>query len=146
MNAVKSFKVFGEPVDVLIPSEATNGSFAQVVQTCPPGGGPPPHSHAKEDEIFRALEGDFELFDGKAWHKLPAGEYAYMLRGSVHTFRNCGITEGRMLCIVTPGGLDKYLEAISPLAVPQDMGRLLEISGAQGIAFVMPGQPEVAAA
>lgn len=144
MKAAKQFRVFGELVDVMIPSEATNGSFSMVVQTCPPGGGPPPHVHNNEDELFRVLEGEFELFDGKNYHKLAAGEYAYTLRGMPHTFRNCGTTEGRMQAIIVPGEMDRYLEAISPLQMPQDAAKLFEISDAYGIHFLQPEPAEVA--
>jgi hypothetical protein len=57
------------------------------------------------------------------------------VRGSVHTFRNVGDTVGRVLIFVTPSGLEKYLEEISPLRVPEDMPRLVEISARYGIAF-----------
>lgn len=62
MQSRKQFTVFGEVVDVLFSSSETGGSFSMVVQTCPPGGGPPPHIHEREDEIFLPLEGEFELF------------------------------------------------------------------------------------
>ncbi|QNI36119.1 cupin domain-containing protein [Edaphobacter albus] len=140
MNPRKAFKVFGENIEVLVTSEETQGTFSMIVQTSPPGGGPPPHMHRDEDEIFRVLQGEFELFDGTQWTKLQAGEYAYTLRGSVHTFRNCGTTEGKIQAIVIPGKLDRYLEAISPFNMPQDVERVLEISQDFGITFVTPDQ------
>jgi quercetin dioxygenase-like cupin family protein len=136
--AQKRFKVFGEPVEVLVSSSSTGGSSCAITQTSPPGGGPPPHWHANEDELFMALEGEFELFDGKDWHKLPNGEMAFAHRGNVHTFRNCGKTTGKILCVATPGGLDEYLEAISILSIPTDIERLTEISNSYGITFALP--------
>lgn len=143
MSSNQTFTVFGEPVEVLVSSAETHGSFCILVQTCPPGGGPPPHVHAKEDEIFTPLEGEFELFDGKQWHPLIKGQYKHTLRGQVHTFRNAGPMEGKMLVIVTPGGLDEYLKAISPLQMPQDLQRLTEISDNYGIKFITPEPPQV---
>lgn len=140
----KTFRVFGEPVDVLVPSEDTGGSFSMIVQTSPPGGGPPPHTHENEDEIFRVLQGEFELFDGKDWHKVPEGEYVYTLRGSTHTFRNCGTTDGKMQCIIVPGGLERYLEELSRCSMPQDAERVMQISAQYGIRFVTNEVPEVA--
>lgn len=138
MNAQKSFYVFGEKIEVFITSEETKGSFCHFVQTCPPGGGPPPHIHGKEEELFRALEGDFELFDGEKWTKLPEGEYRHANRGSVHTFRNCGTTVGRLQCIAMPGGLDEYLEKISALKMPEDGQQLLDVSVPYGIVYTDP--------
>ncbi|HVG26147.1 MAG TPA: cupin domain-containing protein [Acidobacteriaceae bacterium] len=144
MKALKQFPVFGEAVEVMATTKATGGSFAMLVQTSPPGGGPPPHVHANEDEIFQVLEGEYEMFDGERWNKVPKGEHVYTLRGQVHTFRNCGRTDGKMLCIATPGGLDEYLEEISVLQVPQDMERLMAISERYGIRFITP-EPPIAA-
>lgn len=109
--AVKSFKVFGEPVDVPTTAEMTDGKSSTMTQTSPPGGGPPPHRHTNEDETV------------------------YAMRGSVPTFRNAGSTAGKMLVVVTPGGFEKYLEEISPLSIPADMPQLLAISERYGISF-----------
>jgi quercetin dioxygenase-like cupin family protein len=135
MNAVKTFKVFGEPVEVLVSGEMTGGQSATIIQTSPPGGGPPPHSHANEDETFIVLEGNYELLRAGAWIKVLSGQAVHTTRGSVHTFRNVGATTGRMLCFVTPSGLEKYLEEISVLSVPEDMPQVLAISERYGITF-----------
>lgn len=138
MQVVKSFNVLGDDIEILIPSSESRSSFSLLVTVAKPGGGPPPHFHDNEDEIFRVLEGEFEIFDGKSWSKLPIGEYAYVLRGNVHTFRNVGDTVGRIQVIAIPGKFDGYLEAISPLQMPQDGAKLTEISDEYGIHFVMP--------
>jgi quercetin dioxygenase-like cupin family protein len=145
MKVVKQFRVFGEPVKVLISSEETGGSFAAIHQTSPPGGGPPPHIHYNEDEIFTVIRGEFEIFNGDNWHKLAEGETFYTLRGQVHTFRNCGSTEGTIQALIVPGtGMDNYLEEISVLAMPGDAARLKEISDRYGIEFVAPQLAESA--
>ena len=135
MKPLKSFTVFGEPVEVLVDSQMTNGAFSVITQTSPPGGGPPPHGHTNEDEVFTVLEGDFEIFDGTAWHPLPPGSTARGVRGGVHCFRNSGTGPGKMQIIISPSGLEEYLEEISPLAIPQDMDKLLEVSERYGITF-----------
>ncbi len=135
MQAGKLFNVFGDPVEVIVPASATNGTFSIITQTCQPGGGPPPHSHTREDEAFTVLEGEFELFDGVAWHPLHRGETRYALRGGVHTFRNSGSTIGKILIFATPGGLDRYLTDIAPLVMPQDIADLISISNPYGITF-----------
>jgi hypothetical protein len=57
-------------------------------------------------------------------------------RGGVHTFRNAGTTTGKMLVFVTPAGMEKYLDEISVLTIPQDVEQLMAISVRPGIAFV----------
>lgn len=136
MNPVKEFSVLGERVEILIPSSATNGAFSLLIQTSPPGGGPPPHVHTYEDEIFQALDDGFETFDGTQWTPLPPGACAHKLRGQPHAFRNVGATPARMQITVVPGAFDNYLEAISPLQLPQDLDRLIEISNQYGIRFL----------
>lgn len=135
MKPVKSFKVFGEAIDILTTAEMTGGRSCMLVQTTPPGGGPPPHSHKNEDETFFVLEGDFEIFTGGNWTKLAPGQAAQGNRGAVHTFRNAGTTIGKVLIVACPGGFEEYLEEISVLSAPQDMPQILEISERYGVTF-----------
>jgi quercetin dioxygenase-like cupin family protein len=137
MSHLKSFIVFGERIDVLIDSAMSNGASAAIVQHVPAGGGPPPHSHAKEDETFTVLEGDFEVFRNGQWHPLAKGEVAYGQRGGVHTFRNIGTAPGQVLIFIAPAGLENYLEEISHYSPPADMPKILEISDKYGITFYM---------
>lgn len=134
MAVEKSFPVFGEPVEILVSSATSNGSFNVVTQLCEPGGGPPPHRHEHEDEYFTPMTGDFEMFDGEEWHPLGR-EGHYARRGEVHTFRNCGATPGQIRIVVSPGGLDEFLERISPLQVPQQMAEVIAISAEYGITY-----------
>ncbi len=139
MNGNTIIRLQDEIIEVLVSSRSTGNAFCVAVQTSPPGGGPPPHVHAREDELFRVLDGDFELFDGHAWTPIAKDEVRFKARGQVHAFRNCGVSPGRIMFITSPGGLDEYLEEISPLAMPQDMDRLNEISRMYGISYVAPG-------
>jgi quercetin dioxygenase-like cupin family protein len=138
VNSIKTFPVFGEPVEVLIPGESTGGLSTTLTQVSPPGGGPPPHSHQNEDETFFPLEGDYEFLHGGEWRKVKPGQAIHAKRGSVHTFRNVGTQTGKMLIFVAPSGIEKYLEEISVLALPADMPQLLAISERYGIAFQQP--------
>jgi quercetin dioxygenase-like cupin family protein len=115
MKPVKTFRVFGEPVDVLVNSAMSQGSSAVLVQTTGPGGGPPPHMHTREDETFIALEGDFEILSEGQWRRISVGEVVFAPRGFVHTFRNAGSTPGKIMVFVSPGGFENYLEEIGPL-------------------------------
>jgi quercetin dioxygenase-like cupin family protein len=136
MIPIRSFAVFGDPVEVLIPSDQTGGLSATLTQTSPPGGGPPPHSHQNEDETFFVLEGEYEISLNGAVHKLSAGEAIHATRGSIHTFRNVGSKDGKILVHIVPGGLENYLEEISHFSIPEGMPQVLEISERYGITFV----------
>jgi hypothetical protein len=43
--------VFGELIEIIASSSATNYEFVIGLQTSPPGGGPPPHRHLGEHEV-----------------------------------------------------------------------------------------------
>lgn len=135
MSPVKTFRVFGEPIEVLVPGEMTAHRSATLTQVSPPGGGPPPHSHANEDETFFVLEGEYEFLTDGQWLKAEPARAIQAMRGSVHTFRNVGATPGKMLIFVTPSGMEKYLEEISSLSMPADLPKLLAISECYGISF-----------
>jgi mannose-6-phosphate isomerase-like protein (cupin superfamily) len=94
VNAGKTFEVFGEPVEVLVSGEITGGLSTTLTQTSPPGGGPPPHSHAHEDETFFVLEGDYEMLQNGVCHKISPGQAVLGRRGGVHIFRNAGTITG----------------------------------------------------
>src|SRR3954454_12340037 len=135
MTAIKSFAVLGDHVDLLVTTELTGGKSATLLETSPPGGGPPPHQHENEDETFFIVEGEYEFLVDGEWVKGRPGDAFYRARGTVHGFRNCGATTGKILIFVEPGGFQSYLEEISPLTVPADLGKLIEISKRYGISF-----------
>jgi quercetin dioxygenase-like cupin family protein len=134
---MKTFPVFGETVEVLTSSETTRGRSTTFTQASPPGGGPPPHSHANEDETFYVLEGEYEFLVNGETRRLARGDTVHAMRGSVHTFRNAGTTPGKILIVAVPAGLEKYLEEISSLSIPEDMEQVLEVSRRYGIAFAI---------
>jgi len=138
MPPVKSFPVLGEKVDILVSGESTGGKSMTLVQTSPPGGGPPPHCHQNEDETFVVLEGEYEYLAGGAWRKASAGDAFYGPRGEAHTFRNVGSTAGRILVVVAPAAFEAFLEEISPLSVPADLQKVLEIGARYGVTFPPP--------
>jgi quercetin dioxygenase-like cupin family protein len=135
VNPIKSFSVFGEPVQILTDSTVTAGRSMLMTQCSPPGGGPPPHSHENEDETFFVLEGEYEVLVEGVAHRLSAGDAIHAIRGSVHTFRNVGTVEGKMLVSVVPGGFENYLEEISHLSVPDEISAVLAVSERYGITF-----------
>ena len=135
MKPVKSFLIFGDPVDVLVDSAMSHGASSSVVQTVSPGGGPPPHSHANEDETFIVLDGEFEVLAEGQWHAVKKGECAFGPRGGVHTFRNSGTSNGRLLIVAAPAGLDSFLEQLSPLSPATEMAKIIELGERFGITF-----------
>jgi quercetin dioxygenase-like cupin family protein len=135
MQPVKSFKVFGQPNDLLVDSAMSQGTATVLIQTTDPGGGPPPHMHTREDETFTVLEGEFEILSEGKWSKIAVGDVVFAPRGHIHTFRNIGSTPGKLLIFVSPAGFENYLEEIGPLSPATDMAKITEISKRFGISF-----------
>jgi quercetin dioxygenase-like cupin family protein len=129
-------QVFGEPIEILVSSTDSNYTMCVGVQTSPPGGGPPPHKHDREDETFIVLEGEFEFFDRGQWVPFKKGESRFSMRGTFHGFRNAGSTAGKILFVTNGGGLDEYFALISRLKLPVDMERLVEISSHFGYHYL----------
>lgn len=144
----RRFEVFGEPVEILLTRAESGGVFTVVTQTCPPGGGPPPHVHTHEDELFQVVSGRFEMFDGAtgAWTGLGAGRVAYGPRRRAHTFRNCGEVEGTMQIVVSGGPMDAFLEGMARFQMPGDLEAMVAWSAGYGISYPgLPREPTVAA-
>lgn len=80
------------------------------------------------------MEGEYELLDGGAW-RVERGVAVHAARCSVHTFRNVGAVQGKMLIFATPSGIEKYLEEISTLSLSEGTEQLLAASERYEISF-----------
>lgn len=134
----KMIQIFTSTIEIVVPSEASNNRFCVFIETAPPGGGPPPHKHLREDEVFTVLEGQFEFYADGAWLPFHVGETRISLRGNYHAFRNVGPALGRMMLMTNGGGIDEYFANISELRLPQDKERLAEISSYYGYYYLPP--------
>jgi len=111
-------------VSTYVTAEQSGGAYSVIETVAQPGGGPPPHRHNREDEIFYILEGSFEMLLGEQTFAASAGESIFLPRGVVHTFRNIGAAPGRILVVTVPGGFDAFVAdagvpCADPAAVPQ---------------------------
>lgn len=135
MKPLRSLNILGETIEILVDGSMTAGTSATIVQFTHPGGGPPLHSHTREDETFTVLDGDFEIFADGEWHKAPIGEIFFAPRGSVHTFRNVGRETGRMAVFIAPAGLEQFFERLADLVPSGDMQRIQEIFTEYGLSL-----------
>jgi quercetin dioxygenase-like cupin family protein len=100
--------IVGDTMTFKATADQTGGSMAAVEVLAAPGGGPPLHTHRDEDEMWYVLDGEFEILAGEETHRLGAGGFAFVPRGTLHRFENVSDTPSRVLIVFTPGGFDGF--------------------------------------
>jgi len=135
----------------LAESKDTNGAFFLMQATAAPGTEPPPHVHTREDELFYALEGEFDMYVGKEAFKVEAGESIFCPRLTPHAFAFRS-PRGRALILVTPGGLEEAFRSESlpaqnldlPTQAPTysttDLQQAAQRFGKHGVRFLTPDE------
>lgn len=108
----KSIWVLGDLYTFKATGKDTGGSFTFVDQVIQPGSGPPPHVHHREDETFYILEGKFSFLNGDTQIEASAGHFVYIPKGTWHTFKNISDKQGKLLTLISPGGLEAFFEEI----------------------------------
>jgi len=113
----RTVSVVGDIYRFLAVGEDTDGRYAVWEAIVPPGGGPPPHVHSREEESFYMLEGEIAFQAGEERFVATAGMFANMPVGCPHCFKNESGQPARMLISVAPAGLEKmFLEVGQPVA------------------------------
>jgi quercetin dioxygenase-like cupin family protein len=144
----KCVSLVGDVYQFLSEGEETGGRFAMIEATVSPQGGPPPHIHRREDELFYVLEGELEfLYNGQKTNASP-GAFVYLPRNTLHCFKNIGAKPARMIVEVVPSGLEKFFqEAGTPLpsasakpvpVTPGDIDKLKTVAAKYGIELQSP--------
>jgi quercetin dioxygenase-like cupin family protein len=100
----------GDHYTFLVTGEESRGAYFAMEALVPPGGGPPPHIHTREDESFYLLAGQIEFLLGEQTVLAGPGDYVNVPRGTVHCFRNSGTETARMVLTFTPAGREKWFE------------------------------------
>jgi quercetin dioxygenase-like cupin family protein len=77
-----------------------------------PGGGPPPHRHLAEDELFFLYEGVIEFTAAAETYVVSAGEAIFVPRGTAHSYRNVGGGNALMYTIYTPAGMEGWFREV----------------------------------
>ncbi|MCE9532258.1 MAG: cupin domain-containing protein [Planctomycetes bacterium] len=141
--------VVGDVYRFLATGEDTNGKYATWEAIIPPGGGPPPHVHSREEEGFYILEGEITFQIGEERIVATAGMFANMPVGTPHSFRNESDKPAKMLISVAPAGLElMFFEVGVPLAqgastalppTKEEIEKLLLIAPRYGIEIRIPG-------
>lgn len=99
--------VVGDTYTYLIEGRDTNGRYALIDMLIPAGGGPPPHRHDFE-EMFHVLDGMIEVTVRAETLSAAPGMTVNIPANVPHAFKNAGDVPARLLCMVTPSGLEEF--------------------------------------
>jgi len=144
----RTVAVVGDVYRFLATGEDTNGKYALWEAIVPPGGGPPPHVHSREEEGFYILEGEITFVIGDKRIVAGTGMFANMPVGTPHSFKNESRKPARMLISVAPAGLEKmFFEVGQPVPVgaqtvppptKEEIEKLLAVAPNYGIEIKLP--------
>ena len=144
----RTVAIVGDVYRFLATGDDTDGKYALWEAIVPPGGGPPPHVHSREEEGFYILEGEITFtIDGQPLIASP-GMFANMAVGTWHSFKNESGKPAKMLILVAPAGLEQmFFEVgipVSPgttVAAPptkEEIERLVAAAPRYGVEIKLP--------
>ncbi|WP_439621503.1 cupin domain-containing protein [Gemmata sp.] len=145
----RTIAVVGDIYRFLATGKETNGKYATFEALVPPGGGPPPHVHSREEESFYVLEGEVTFTVNGERIVATAGTFANMPVGTPHAFKNESARPARMIISVAPAGVEEmFFEFGVPVApgaqtapppTEAEIKKLIEIAPKYGITLLPPG-------
>jgi quercetin dioxygenase-like cupin family protein len=111
----------GSRASFFATSAETASAFAIWMDEPPPGGGPVPHVHTREEEFFYVLEGNITFWCAGQEFATTPGAFVGLPKGLGHQFRNDGAGPSRTLIFLVPGGCEGFfLELGNPFSEPND--------------------------
>lgn len=103
-------------------------SFFETISQ--PQNGAPLHIHPNMDEVLYVLDGEFLVQADDQKFTVGAGDFVHFPKGTPHAYKNVGTEPGKLLCLCTPGGYERFFQAMSQLTYdgPPDMAKVLEVA------------------
>lgn len=122
-----------DPVTVKFDGGSTGSPFALIESVVSPGvPGPPPHIHRDGcAESWFVLEGELEFLVGDSTRRAPAGSFAHVPAGGVHTFTNPGEAPAKFIGIFSSvrglSMLEEFATAFYTGGGPPNLDRIAEV-------------------
>ena len=115
----RSFWGPGDMYTFLVTGDESGGSMFALDCVVGSGGGPPPHKHLAEDELFAITSGSITFTAGSNTRTVSAGESVFVPRATRHSYRNEDPTPARMIAVYTPAGMEGWFrEVCTPVEDP----------------------------
>jgi mannose-6-phosphate isomerase-like protein (cupin superfamily) len=150
--AGRAVAVVGDVYRMLVTGEQTDGRYALWEAIVPPGGGPPPHVHSREEEGFYILEGEIAFTVNGVRTAAGPGTFANMPVGVPHSFRNESGRPARMLISVAPAGMEAMFfefgrelppgATSAPPPTHEEVEKLLAVAPRYGVTILPPPASE----
>lgn len=134
-------RIFDEAIVVKVSGAETGQTYAVLVGSVAPGGGPPLHAHPGS-ETFYVLSGEFAVTQrderGVSTFRTGPGTVVNAPGGALHRFENVSPTRSTMLMVVAAETVDflRELGAAFPPGAQPDMEKMLAIDAKYGIETV----------
>jgi mannose-6-phosphate isomerase-like protein (cupin superfamily) len=143
----QSFWRPGDRYTFLVTGQESGGALFALDCIVGAGGGPPPHRHLAEDELFYVSEGSISFTMGDETRIIAVGQAAYVPRGTKHTYVNMSETNARLLALYTPAGMEGWFRevctpvtdesATPPPVTPELIDRMLAAGPRYNIEWVL---------
>lgn len=117
----EAYWVQQELLEFFVTREQTGGAYDALRLTVGPGGGPPPHLHRHEDELFYVIAGQFEFQLGEESIRGGPGTCLFLPRNVIHRFQNVGETTGSVVIVATPSGFADFVREAGEPAVDREI-------------------------
>lgn len=115
-DAGRKLSIAGGSYRIVLSGAQTNGEFAIIEMTVPPGAGANPHAHPNIVETFMVLEGEVTFKSETGNYLAKKGSLVEIPKGGiVHGFKNLTTSPAKLLCTVYPAGLDDCFVELSDL-------------------------------
>ncbi len=106
----------GQTIHLALKGEESAGSMMVAYVVMDPGASSVPDHHQPfEDELWFAVQGEWEWKVGTETRRVGPGAFAYAPRGTTHAFANVGDSTAIMLTVNAPAGHERGFQGANEL-------------------------------
>lgn len=108
-------------ISLRLTSGETGGAYAMYEQTVQPGEGFLFHGHWESDEMVYVLASEFDFKVDKTHYRVTPGGFIFLPHRCGHSFRNTQRLLGKLLVVVSPGGMEGFWKEMAAYAPGKDI-------------------------